>query len=1113
MIAASIRSRAVLAALALLLASAAPATRAFAHEGPKDTEGAMPQANGPLLQRAPSSGANVPTVSADAKWDVANPPGEHHDVTLDTHTGTWMSVDVSPDGRTLVFDLMGDLYTLPIEGGEARALTSGLPWDEQPRFSPDGKRIAFTSDRAGGDNIWIVNADGSAPKQVTRETYRLLNSPTWTPDGQYIAARKHFTSTRSAGAGEIWLYHWTGGDGTQMTKRRTEQKDEGEPAFSRDGKYLYWSMDATPGGSFEYNKDANTQIYCIQRLDRESGEIRTFEGGAGGAIRPTPSPDGKSVAFIRRIRFKSVLCVKDLASGAVTPLYDGLDRDMQEIWAVHGVYPGIAWMPDSKELVFWSKGGLHRLSVVTKTLRDIPFHVKDARRVTEAVRFATPVAPDSMRTHMLRWVSVSPQGDRVVYSALGHLYVRALPNGTPVRLTKADDVIESHPSWSRDGRWIVYATWNDDALGAIRVVSSRGGEGRVLTSRPGHYVEPVLSPDGATVVFRAIGGGYLFSNLWAYQSGLYAVSMAGGEAKRVSPHGQQPQFAARADRVYFTDIDGGDEDDRSLVSVALDGTDERTHLKGVYFTEIQLSPDEKWVAFREKYKVFVAPFTFAGRPVDVGPKASNFPVKLVSRDAGDWLGWSGDSRTLHWALGEALYTRDLSRTFTFASGAPDSLVDAPLTPVRVGFAFALDKPTGTIALTGARILTMKGDEVIEDGTLVVTGNKITAIGPRASVAIPAGAQVFDARGKTITPGFVDAHWHGGMGAEQLIPQRSWIDYASLCFGVTTIHDPSNDSQQIFTQGEMQRAGLIVAPRIFSTGTILYGAKGDFRADVDSLGDALMHLRRMQAYGAHSVKSYNQPRRDQRQQVLEAARQLGMNVVPEGGALYPHNMTMVIDGHTGIEHALPVARVYDDVVQVWGGTRVGYTPTFNVAYGGLDGEHYWYAKTPVWADERLQAFVPRRILDARARRPVTAPDGEWNHITVAEEAAKLHRAGVGVQVGAHGQREGLGTHWDIWSMVQGGMSPFEALHCATIGGAKYLGYDSEIGTLEPGKLADLVVMDRDPLADIRNTESISRVMVNGRLYDAARMDEIAPRNKPRGAFWWEAEQAAERAVVH
>ena len=260
------------------------------------------------------------------------------------------------------------------------------------------------------------------------------------------------------------------------------------------------------------------------------------------------------------------------------------------------------------------------------------------------------------------------------------------------------------------------------------------------------------------------------------------------------------------------------------------------------------------------------------------------------------------------------------------------------------------------------------------------------------------------------------------------------------------------------------------------------------------------------------KSYNQPRREQRQQVIAAARELGMMVVPEGGSLFEHNMTMVVDGHTGVEHTIPVESIYADVKQLWGASATGYTPTLIVAYGGLDGEHYWYAKTPVWADERLQRFVPRRILDARARRPQTAPDNEWNHITVAQEATKLNRAGVGVQIGAHGQREGLGAHWEIWSLVLGGMTPLEALRCATIGGARYLGYDRDLGSLEPGKLADLLVFDRDPLTDIRQTASLSRVMLNGRLYDASTLDEIAPRARKRGSFWWEAEQREEAAAI-
>jgi imidazolonepropionase-like amidohydrolase len=341
-----------------------------------------------------------------------------------------------------------------------------------------------------------------------------------------------------------------------------------------------------------------------------------------------------------------------------------------------------------------------------------------------------------------------------------------------------------------------------------------------------------------------------------------------------------------------------------------------------------------------------------------------------------------------------------------------------------------------------------------------------------------------------------------MGEDGIIPQQSWVDFASLALGVTTIHDPSNDTGTIFTHAEMRKAGLVVGPRIFSTGTILYGAKGSYAAKVDSLEDALTHLERMRAAGATSVKSYNQPRRDQRQQILEAARETGLNVVPEGGSLYQHNMTMVVDGHTGIEHAIPLANLYDDVKQLWSQTAVGYTPTLVVAYGGLDGEHYFYARTDVWKHPLLSRYVPREILEARAVRRETAPDEDFNVIRVAKTATELQRAGVPVNIGAHGQREGLGSHWEMWMLAMGGMAPLEALRCATLNPARYLGLDADIGSLEPGKLADLVVIDGDPLSDIRQSDRIAQVMVNGRLYDAATMDETGATPRKRKPLFFE-----------
>jgi len=272
--------------------------------------------------------------------------------------------------------------------------------------------------------------------------------------------------------------------------------------------------------------------------------------------------------------------------------------------------------------------------------------------------------------------------------------------------------------------------------------------------------------------------------------------------------------------------------------------------------------------------------------------------------------------------------------------------------------------------------------------------------------------------------------------------------------------------------------------------------------VNSLDDALTHLKRMKAAGATTVKSYNQPRREQRQQILEAARQTGMMVVPEGGSLFQANMTMVIDGHTGVEHALPVAKVYDDVKQLWPQTQVGYTPTLNVAYGGLDGEHYWYARTDVWRHPILSQFVPPAVLQPRSVRRETAPEEDFNVIQVAKTATELERLGTRTNIGAHGQREGLGAHWEMWMFGLGGMKPLEAIRSATLNPARYLGLDKDIGSLEVGKLADLVVIDGDVLKDIRQSDRITQVMQNGRLYTVPRMDEVAPRHKARNPFFFE-----------
>ena len=1049
------------------------------------------------------------TAAADATkkepaWDVTAPLGPTTTLDFETDQGTWMNVDVSPDGKTIVFDLLGDIYTMPIAGtggGLATRISSGAAFDMQPRFSPDGRRIAFSSDRNGLWNIWVMQADGSAATQVSKEARWFVNSPTWAPDGLSIYARKHFVKQRSLGSGEIWQFHVSGGEGLQVTEKNGWQKDTGEPAVSPDGQVLYFSKDVTPGDTFEYNKDPFGNIYSILRRDLKTGRERVVTGGAGGAITPRVSPDGKSLAFIRRVDTGSRLFVRDLATGLETSVFDGLDKDLQEAWAVHGVYAQYAWLPDGSGFVIWGKGKIWRVDLAKQAGTPIPFRAKVEQTLNEALRFQREVHPDRFAVRMLRHAKVSPDGRHVVYSALGHLYLRALPAGEPRRLTQ-DAAHEAWPSFSPDGRSIAYVTWDDQAKGRVRVIGVDGQGARDVVATPGHYAAPSFSPDGASIVYRATGADIDRELAYAVDPGVFVVPTTGGTPRKVTDGGQEPLFNRDGTRIFLRDRRG---EHSVLRSVTLEGGDEIVHVQSENAIQMVPSPDNTWVAFTERFKTWVMPFPATGRPATISAGGSAYPIAQVSRDHGFSLHWSPDSRRVHWTLGPELFTRELTKTYAFIEGGEATPAPPETTGVNIAFTTTADMPTGEVAFTNARVITMAGTnrtEVIERGTVVVRGNRIVAVGAAGKVAIPAGAKRIDATGKTIMPGIVDAHAHVGGPGDGLIPRANWPLMANLAFGVTTSHDPSNDSETVFTVSEMLRTGALIGPRLFSTGTILYGAETPFKSVVASLEDARSHMRRMKAVGAFSVKSYNQQRRDARQMIIKAAREQEMLVVPEGGSLLYYNETMMLDGHTGIEHNLPVPNLYKDVTTLFAKSGLGYTPTLIVSYGSQSGENYWYQKDDVFRNERLLTFVPREVVLPRARRRGMSSEDDYAHVLVSKGAKAVLDAGGKVQLGAHGQLQGLGAHWELWMLQQGGMTNHEALQAATIAGAQYLGLDKDLGSLETGKLADLVVLDGNPLADIRQSQSVRMVMVNGRLYDAATLNQLAPVAQDRAKLYWE-----------
>ncbi|HSA54145.1 MAG TPA: amidohydrolase family protein [Gemmatimonadaceae bacterium] len=1077
-------------------------------------------------------------------------------VSFTTTVGHWMSVDVSPDGQTLAFDHLGDIYTVPITGGKATPLTRGMGADNQPRFSPDGKRIVYVSDRDGGWNLWLLSLDKKDTVQLTRGKTTRYESPEFTPDGRYIVVARD---------SKLWMYHVEGGAGQALVRAAAPAggraggaqpdviRHQG-PAFGADPRYIWF---AQRRGSWIYNTPMSD--YDLMVYDRESGETSQRENRWGSAFRPTLSPDGKWLVYGTRHINETRLRLRDLETGEERWLVYPVHRDDLESRATLDVYPGMSFTPDSRHLVTTWNGRLWKVPVVEAGAPvEIPIEVDVVQALGPAVRFDYPVTDSAaFIVKQIRDGVASPDGRTLAFVALDRLYVMDWPGGTPRRVTTMD-VGEYQPAWSPDGQWLAYATWSIEDGGHLYRVRVDGGEPQRLTSRGAFFQQPAFSPTGQRIVamrgparsFREGGGGGGQDIVW--------VPATGGEPVLVAPSGgvSRPHFTRDTSRIYA--YGGG----RGLVSMRWDGTDVKSHLRvtggggpgggggGGGASSVQISPDGDRALAQVGSDLYVVTIPWLGGTeptVSVGnPENAAFPVRKLTDIGGQFPTWGDpEGRTVRWSIGNAHVIYDLERARAFddsvrrvlgpagagrggrAGGAgSDSTAGDSTTqggratrpqyqPVetRVRVVANRDTPGGTAVLRGARVVTMRGREVIENADIVVVNNRISAIGRRGSVTVPRGARVIDVGGKTIVPGFVDTHAHFFGTASGIHRTPVWSYVANLAYGVTTARDPQTGSTDVLSYEDLVTAGMTPGPRIYSTGPGVFSGE-----NIRDLDHARRVLRRYSDYyDTKTLKQYVAGNREQRQWIIQAAHELKLMPTTEGSLDIRMNLTEILDGYSGHEHTIPTFPLQSDFIRLMAESKLTYTPTILVAYGAPWAENYWYATEDLLNDQKLRRFVPWSDLESKILRRggsagavTTGAGAGWFHPTqygmklIGESIRDLVAAGGSAGIGSHGQLQGLGYHWELWSTQMGGLSNHDALRVATTLGAEAIGLAKDLGTLEAGKLADLVVLDRNPLVNIRNTGSIRYVMKNGRLYDGNTLDEIWPRQRKTGPFYWEEE---------
>ncbi|MGD6757139.1 amidohydrolase family protein [Streptomyces sp. BH105] len=991
--------------------------------------------------------------------------GRHAAVTVTGMTNG--SAALAPDGRTLVFDLLNTLWTVPAEGGDATRLIGGALEAVEPDFSPDGRHVVFSAYTGGTFQLWVVGADGQGLRQLTDGTDD-HREPRWSPDGTRIAC--------AVETGSRYAVHVLSADGGERRVWTEGGAQEAQPAWAPDGEAVV------------FTSGTGSAPQSIERVGSDGARKVLAKVDSGFVAGPSLSPDGKRLAYAHLTSAgTSVVVDGDVVSGP--------DED---------VFPlPVRWV-GANELLYTADGGIRRRTLGTDAAKDVPFAA--SVQVPTVQERPAPRDFDSTAARPVRGVvgpELSPDGERVAFAALGDIWV--MRRGARPEAVVSDGHHNTSPTWSPEGDSLVYVSDRSGTQELWRCTLADGATRR-LTDVGGATL-PAVSQDGAAVAFVA-------------DSGVQTLDVRSGAVRKVvgplnSPG--RPSFTADGSRVSVAALAPVTarfrEGYNRVLTVELATGEARysdpvpgSSLANREYAGPVYSPDGKHLACVVDGTLRVVPVDGAGLPAG--------KARTVNSESADFPSFSGDSRSLLYLSAGRLRIAD-------ARGGRGATVPLDLTwrPAR---------PTGRTVVRVGALWDGTGSRLRHDVEIVLDGDRIAAIEKSGTTAVRPGDKVVKAGGLTAIPGMIAAHEHGPWQLDAT--SRLW-----LAFGITSVRSPGSGHYHLVEAKEAVESGRRVGPRVFTAGELIDGSRVYYSSarPVTDREQLRRELDKHEALGHDLVKTYVRLPYAMQAEAVAGAHRIGLPATSH------YLFGPLALGADGVEHLGGTSRYgrrqkethlghsYDDVTAPLIASGMPITPTLGLSGLGLSSVRAALYRFAGWAldDARLKALLPSESYDEFRDGVRTAqseePTAELGFVARhGETVRRLIEDGAHVHVGTDSPLvpPAVYYHLNVQAMVRYGVSPADALRSATAEGARTLGVTEHLGTIEPGKLADLVLVEGDPLKDVTAAAAVRTVVAGGVVHEVSDLvagkDSATPSAAPRSAsaedvpqspvlerYWW------------